>query len=54
MSGGAFSCGAGVSEGFLKGICRELGVDLYLVSVEAKAGNSGVLQLLKRAEVADF
>lgn len=24
--GGAFSCGAGVSEGFLKGICRELEV----------------------------
>lgn len=24
--GGPFSCGAGVSEGFLKGICRELGV----------------------------
>ena len=24
--GGAFSCGAGVSEGFLKGICKELGV----------------------------
>jgi tRNA 2-thiocytidine biosynthesis protein TtcA len=25
--GGPFSCGAGVSEGFLRGICRELGVD---------------------------
>jgi tRNA 2-thiocytidine biosynthesis protein TtcA len=24
--GGAFSCGAGVSEGFLRGICQELGV----------------------------
>ena len=24
--GGAFSCGAGVSEGFLRGICKELGV----------------------------
>lgn len=25
--GGAFSCGAGVSEGFLRGICGELGVE---------------------------
>jgi tRNA(Ile)-lysidine synthase TilS/MesJ len=25
--GGAFSCGAGVSEGLLRGICRELGVE---------------------------
>src|SRR5262249_12305066 len=25
--GGAFSCGAGVSEGFLRGICRELGIE---------------------------
>jgi tRNA(Ile)-lysidine synthase TilS/MesJ len=32
--GGAFSCGAGVSEGFLRGICRELGVSF--VSCEAK------------------
>jgi tRNA 2-thiocytidine biosynthesis protein TtcA len=32
--GGAFSCGAGVSEGFLRGICKELGVT-YL-SAESK------------------
>jgi tRNA 2-thiocytidine biosynthesis protein TtcA len=25
--GGPFSCGSGVSEGYLKGICKELGVD---------------------------
>jgi tRNA 2-thiocytidine biosynthesis protein TtcA len=25
--GGAFSCGAGVSESFLRGICRELGIE---------------------------
>lgn len=28
--GGEFSCGAGISEGFLRGICRELGVN-YIV-----------------------
>lgn len=27
---GEFSCGAGLSEGFLKGICQELGVNLIL------------------------
>ena len=32
--GGAFSCGAGIGEGFLKGICNELGVEF--VSCEAK------------------
>ena len=32
--GGAFSCGAGVSEGFLRGICQEL--DIEFLTCEAK------------------
>ena len=32
--GGAFSCGAGVSEGFLRGICQEL--DVHFLACESK------------------
>lgn len=34
--GGAFSCGAGVSEGFLRGICRGLDVPLIVCRAEGK------------------
>jgi tRNA 2-thiocytidine biosynthesis protein TtcA len=38
--GGAFSCGAGISEGFLKGICREL--DIPFLSQESKRQREGL------------
>lgn len=34
--GGAFSCGAGIGEGFLKGICKELGVHFLSCLSEQK------------------
>jgi tRNA 2-thiocytidine biosynthesis protein TtcA len=37
--GGAFSCGAGVSESFLRGICRELGVTFLTCSSKQEREN---------------
>ncbi len=34
--GGAFSCGAGISEQFLKGVCKELGVNLIMCTSTQK------------------
>jgi tRNA 2-thiocytidine biosynthesis protein TtcA len=37
--GGSFSCGAGVSEGFLRGICHELGVTFLTCSSKQEREN---------------